>query len=143
LGVIGAKMMDNDVRKLSVVEIYARELMIELNEMLDEQLKSHKTSLGELVKEDRNTIRALVRSMPSAEVSVELKTAYHRNSGKIWSTNDIHDLDAMALAVPYCDVVFTDAAARHALITSGLDARMRTDLPRRPDQLADLLDALL
>lgn len=122
--------------------VCARELMIELEEMLDEELRLRETTLDELVNKDRSVIRAFVRGMPSFEVSVELKTAYHRDPMKRWSTNDIHDIDAMALAVPYCDVVFTDAAARDALITAGLDARMRTNIPRQPDELADLLDTL-
>lgn len=122
--------------------VCARELEIELKEMLDEELRLRETTLGELVNEERSVIRALVRGMPSSEVSVELKTAYHRNPSKKWLTNDIHDIDAMALAVPYCDVVFTDAAARRVLITAGLDARMHTKIPRRPDELADYLDTL-
>src|SRR5688572_22393889 len=39
-----------------------------------------------------------------------LKTAWHRNRDIPWSANDIYDIDAMALAVPYCDVVVTEKA---------------------------------
>ncbi|MPZ20158.1 MAG: hypothetical protein GEV06_19905 [Luteitalea sp.] len=46
-----------------------------------------------------------VRSMPSTEVSMEIKTAWYRNSDKRWTPNDI---DALSLAVPYCDIVVTE-----------------------------------
>ena len=42
---------------------------------------------------------ALVRSMPSTEVSVEIKTAWDRNSDKRWNPNDIHDIDERRLVV--------------------------------------------
>jgi hypothetical protein len=36
----------------------------------------------------------------------------------------------MALAVPYCDVVVTEKACHHALISTGMDTRMNTVLLR-------------
>jgi hypothetical protein len=42
----------------------------------------------------------------------------------------VYDIDAMALAVPYCDVVVTEKACHHALISTGMDTRMNTVLLR-------------
>jgi hypothetical protein len=44
--------------------------------------------------------------------------------------NDIYGIDAMALAVPYCDVVVTEKACHHALESARLGVRMHTALLR-------------
>ena len=77
--------------------------------------------------------------MPSTEVSIELKTAWHRNGDRVWTANDIYDIDAMSLAVPYCDVVVPDKAFYHALNSAGLGERMHTALLRN---LVDLPSTL-
>ncbi|MFF5500536.1 hypothetical protein [Streptomyces roseolus] len=61
--------------------------------------------------------------MPSADVDVTLTTAAHRNRDKSWQANDIFDIDALSIAVPYCDVVVTE---RHSC--SVLNA---TKVPRK------------
>jgi hypothetical protein len=73
--------------------------------------------------------------MPSTEVSIEIKTAWHRNPSKQWTPNDIYDIDALALAVPYCDIVGTEKACHHLLNASRLGERMRTNILRRLDDL--------
>ncbi len=71
-----------------------------------------------------------MRSMPSTDVSVALKTAWHRNRDKPWSANDVYDIDALALAVPCCDIVVTEKACHHTLVSTGMDVRMNTVLLR-------------
>lgn len=66
---------------------------------------------------------------------VTLKTEYHRGSTHRWTTNDIHDIDALGSTLPYCDIVVTDRAiASHAKRT-GLTERLETVALAR---LADL-----
>jgi len=77
--------------------------------------------------------------MPSAEVAIELKTAWHRNRDKNWDANDIFDIDALSVAVPYCDVVVTEKACHHVLETSGLGKRMNTALLRNLNDLPNML----
>ena len=67
---------------------------------------------------------------------MSLKTGWHRNRDKQWSANDIYDIDAMALAVPYCDIVVTEKACHHLLTTAGMDTRMNTILLRDLTQLS-------
>jgi hypothetical protein len=43
--------------------------------------------------------------MPGAEVAGVLKTARHRDATRTWRSNDMSDLDALTVALPYCDVV--------------------------------------
>jgi hypothetical protein len=79
---------------------------------------------------------------PSTRVAVSVKTRYHKNPQHVWRTNDIHDIDALAVAVPYCDAVFTDKAALNALTSSPELGVFGAKLPRTPIELADWLDNL-
>lgn len=120
--------------------IMARHLFYELNETLHRQLAQrgrHLDDLGETLDERRE----FVLRMPSQRVIVELKTSYHRNPDHRWTTNDLHDLDAMSLALPYCDVVLADAAVRSHVLRSGLNRLLNVAIPRTPQEAADLLNS--
>ena len=79
-------------------------------------------------------------SMPSFDVTVSLKTSYHRNPQHRWTPNDLYDIDAMAQTVPYCDVVVTDKAACSHINSSGLAERLGTKVIARLDDLPTLLE---
>jgi hypothetical protein len=87
--------------------VSARELMIEFQNILPRALAERGLALTD-VASDVESARRFTRAMPSTEVSIILKTAWHRNRDKQWTANDIYDVDALALAVPYCDIVVTE-----------------------------------
>jgi hypothetical protein len=120
--------------------IMSRHLFYELNEPLSQQLLRRGRRIEDLGEtlEDR---RAFMLRMPSQRVVIELKTSYHRNPNHRWTTNDLHDIDAMSLALPYCDVVLTDAAVRSHAQRTGLDGLLDVTLPRTPQEAADMLDS--
>lgn len=120
--------------------ILARHLFFELNEMLHRQLRHRGRQLEEL-GQTMDERRAFVLRMPSQRVVIELKTSYHRDAGHRWTTNDLHDIDAMSLALPYCDVVLADAATRSHALRTGLDELFQVALPRTPGEAADLIHA--
>jgi hypothetical protein len=122
--------------------IAARELAREWIDQITLAVMERGTTLAQVVNEDREVIRAFADGMPSNRVAIALKTRYHRNGQHCWTANDIHDIDALAVAVPYCDAVFTDKAARNALATSPEIRPLDTFLPRRPRDLADWIDRL-
>jgi hypothetical protein len=80
--------------------------------------------------------RQFMGAMPHTQVAISIKTRYHRDPAHRWTVNDINDIDALSVAYAYCDVVFTDKAARAAL-TDSTDLRraFKTTLPRTPDEL--------
>jgi hypothetical protein len=118
--------------------VAARELLIEFEEILPRALSLRALAFDRICPSP-DAARAFVRSMPSTEVAIEIKAAWHRNRDKKWSSNDIYDIDAMALAVPYCDIVVTEKACHHVLRAARLGERMHTALLRR---LADLPAAI-
>lgn len=120
--------------------VQAREFIVEFQDMLPRALAQRNLSLTNVFR-DLESARNMVRGMPSTEVATELKTAWHRNGEKVWSANDIYDLDALSLAVPYCDIVVTDKACHHALTVARLGERMHTALLRKVDELPTILES--
>ncbi len=118
-----------------------RETVIELFHMLEEAVGRRGLGTADLMS-DRATARALIRSMPSSDIAVDLKTQMHRNGQRaaLWSANDVYDMDALALAIPYCDVVVTEKHAADALRRAGAPDRygtvLLTDLPSLARALA-------
>ncbi|MFN6122072.1 MAG: hypothetical protein ACK5CE_20890 [Actinomycetes bacterium] len=70
--------------------------------------------------------RAVFDAMPSFDVAVSLKASYHSDGNHRWTTNDIHDLDALGSTVPYCDIVVTDKAVASHLRRTGVAERLGT-----------------
>jgi hypothetical protein len=121
--------------------VSARELMFEIWPALAEGLIAREIPNIDAFSK-RDEIRHFTRSMPSAEVVIEIKTARHRNPSMPWDTNTIFDVDAMALAVPYCDAVVTERHAYSILDRAGFGNRMHTALMRRPEELDTWLAGL-
>jgi hypothetical protein len=116
--------------------IAARELLIELNSLLFEAAAARGMKALEDLFSSPEEARHFFDSMPSTDVSITLKTAYHRDANHPWKPNDIHDIDMLAITVPYCDVVVTDRAACHHVNATGLAARCDTVVL---DKLSDLI----
>lgn len=121
--------------------VAAREVIIEINRMLYEGLDARGAGLDDVFSEDDiDATRRAFDSMPSFDVSVTLKAAYHRNPAHTWKPNHIHDIDALASTVPYCDIVLTDKEAASHLDRTGLADRFETTVLSRIEDLAPLLD---
>jgi hypothetical protein len=80
----------------------------------------------EALPDTREGIRGLVDAMPSADVHVSIQVAIHRNTDSVWKRNDFFDLDALSLAVPYCDVVATERHRANDLRAQGCTGRFRS-----------------
>jgi hypothetical protein len=129
--------------------VNAREMFIELKGAIDRATAALNTRFVELLELDglteqemRTKGRDFSDRMPSTRVAVSLKERYHRDNFHDWTSNDIHDIDAVAVAVPYCDAVFADKAARNGLDQARELRVFGTFLPRRPQELTDWLDNL-
>ena len=139
-----AKRLDTDPRwrrgRLSDV-IGAREIGGEWLDQVNAACAARGGTIGELLGEGER-IRGFADGMPSNRVAMGVKYRYHKNPKHRWTSNDIADIDALAVAVPYCDAVYSDNAARSALLAHHLDATFGIFLPRTPAQLAEWLEAL-
>jgi hypothetical protein len=118
--------------------VSARYIALEINEMLADALAARHLDLEDVLT-DPDSARRFVDSMPSADVCVSLMTAAHRNPETNWTGNDMFDIDALSVAVPYCDVVVTERHARHVLTVSGAPGRARTAVMATLAELAETI----
>ena len=105
--------------------IAARYVALEIEEIREEALAAHDLRPAAALA-DVGRARAFTDSMPAADVWITLRTAKHRNANSVWKPNDIFDIDALSVAVAYCDVVVTERHSAHVLASTGTDARHRT-----------------
>ena len=103
--------------------VATRELMYEVTEVLYRACKERNIHLDDLAK-TREKRREIFDAMPSFDVAVTLKTAYHRNPKHRWKYNDIYDIHALASTLPYCDVVVTDREMESQVRQAGLAKRL-------------------
>lgn len=125
----------------------ACEVFHELNEALSIAIAARSITQNELLSllgggNDKTKARNFSDAMPSSRVAISLKSVYHRDSRHEWTSNDLHDIDAVAIAMPYCDAVFADKATRNALVSSRELKVFDTFLPRRPQELTQWLREL-
>jgi hypothetical protein len=77
--------------------------------------------------------------MPSSDVFVTIVTEMHRNAERIWKPNDIFDIDALSVAVAYCDAVLCDNDKARMLNVRGVGDRLGTRVTSRLVELPDIL----
>jgi hypothetical protein len=121
--------------------VAARYLALEIFDALEEALEQLEIDLSVLCS-DPESARRFSDSMPGADVWITLLTAMHRNPQTQWTVNDIHDVDALCVAVPYCDVVATERHASHLLHARGLPERIGTNVVTNLDDAVEAIIAL-
>ncbi len=118
--------------------ITAREAIVEIGDIFNEGFE-HRGGISAADKffsVERDQLSARYHSMPSFNVSVTLKTSLHRDPNHKWTNNDFYDIGALALTVPYCDVVLTDRSMLSHVARHNLSQRYGTAVLSR---LVDLL----
>ena len=119
--------------------VSAREMAFEINSILYKSCKVR--GIDSLLKIFPSVARARSAndSMPGFDVSVTLKSSFHRNPSHQWKENDMHDIDALSSTIPYCEVVVTDKSMASHVTRNGLDKRFRTKVFSQVNDLIDFL----
>lgn len=118
--------------------VAAREVIIEIHDILISGLNDRGATLSDVFDRSDES-RGQFDAMPSFDVAVTLKSEYHRNGQHRWTTNDIHDIDALGSTLPYCDIVVTDKAVADKVLRTGLAERLGTTVLSSLAGLADRL----
>ena len=128
------------------VRVQTRELIHEHLDLFNELAAAYRIDPERDLREDprypgsrRTQMVAFVDRIVSLRIAVDLKVELFRNTSSAWSINDLHDVDAVSLAVPYCHVVVADRATADRLRRSGAPGRHGTLVTNR---LGELLQAL-
>jgi hypothetical protein len=125
-----------DYRRERVRDVVrTRYVALELMKMVNESLLARELEIED-VWSDMESSQRIVDAMPSADVAVTLLTEYHRDATFNWKRNHIFDIDALSVAVPYCDVVATDSQAVDALSRRRVAERTGTKVFKSLDALA-------
>lgn len=109
---------------------------------LEEGFENHGILLGDDSQLDRAQMTNIVRSMPSFEVSSEMRTRYQGKSTMKLKQNHVHDVQALSLTLPYCDAIYVDRAVRGDVKQARLDRRMGTRLLEAPESAAEYIAGL-
>lgn len=120
--------------------VSARYLALEVSPMLDEICARREIDFPSLFSRPE-AARRFADSMPSADAWITLLTARHRNAETRWSANDIHDADALSVAVPYCDYVVTEKYATNLLRADSLPQRVGSTVVTHLEELVAMIAA--
>lgn len=119
--------------------VSARYICHLLNDTFWEGLRNRGVErLEEVFRPDSDDICQMDR-MPSFDVFVSLMTSLHKNPNHGWKENHIHDIFALALTVPYCDIVLTDREMVSHVRRTGVDQRMDTVVLSKLEDLSEHL----
>ncbi|WP_067097531.1 hypothetical protein [Mycobacterium sp. 852002-40037_SCH5390672] len=66
------------------------------------------TELGVAAEQLADNAQDIIDQIPSRWVEMKLRSQRQANPQKLWESNDLNDLIALSIAVPYCDVVVTE-----------------------------------
>lgn len=78
----------------------------------------------------RDTLEALLQAMPSRWVERELRRARQSNPQQPWAGNDLNDITALSITIPYCDVVVTERQWSAVINTRKINRRFNTTVLR-------------
>ncbi|KPG85546.1 hypothetical protein AEQ27_05515 [Frigoribacterium sp. RIT-PI-h] len=70
-----------------------------------------------------DNMRPIVEAIPSRWVEMKLRHQRQANPQKAWDSHDLNDVTALAIAVPYCDVVVTERSWTSMLNVAKVPAR--------------------
>ncbi|WP_433524030.1 hypothetical protein ACQPZ2_01985 [Nocardia pseudovaccinii] len=105
---------------------------------LMERCQRHGISMDEVFR-DKETIRELLQRIPSRWVSSELRRVRLRNPQQPWTKNDLNDILALSIAVPYCDVVVTERQWSRHINHLGLAEQYGTTVLHDLTELTEVL----
>lgn len=83
--------------------------------------------------------RRILEAIPSRWVEMKLRQQRQANPQKAWQANDLNDVTALAIAVPYCDAVVTEKSWTSMLSAAKVPERFETLVTPSLDAVAERL----
>ncbi|GGD76920.1 hypothetical protein [Microbacterium murale] len=130
------------------VWLLARELSHEYLDLLISLFHEYRLSLSAISPvadgvKSRQRIVSFVERVPTLRIAAELKLEIVRDSHRSWSWNMLRDIDALSIAIPYCDVVVADKDAAALVNRTKAPDRYGSAVISRLEDLLTLLPALI
>jgi hypothetical protein len=99
------------------------------------------TELGITADQLADNAAEIIDQIPSRWVEMKLRTQRQANPQKVWEGNDLNDVLALSIAVPYCDVVVTEkswaALVNAAKVGERFDTWVTRDLEDVVERLSE------
>jgi len=86
-----------------------------------------------------DNFRQILEVIPSRWVEMKLRHQRQANPQKAWQGNDLNDVTALAIAVPYCDVVVTERSWSSILSAAKVPQRFETTMTASLQDVVNLL----
>lgn len=127
--------------------LQARELLHEHFEMFTEVLDEYRIPVARLAgapaesKRSRAGMVTFADRMPTMRIAVDMKARLFSDHTRTWKISDIHDIDALSMAIPYCHIVVADKDATvGARLSPGVAASgtRLLKMPELPGALTEL-----
>lgn len=97
------------------------------------------TEVGITSEQLADNARAVIDQIPSRWVEMKLRSQRHANPQKCWEGNDLNDVIALSIAVPYCDVVVTERSWASLINAAKVGKRFETIVTRDLDDVVNRL----
>jgi hypothetical protein len=131
---------DSDASSAVRYRACAANLFLYLEPRISSALEELGLLTGDLLSLGRSKAMAFMASMPSANTEVELVTQRDLQVSRPAAKNDMLDISALSVAIPYCDVVVTEKFWADLATRRGLGKKYGTailaDLRELPGALA-------
>lgn len=129
---------DEDIKTRPLDAICARQFYFEIEDNWVKGLASAGYSANRAATlRNKEALTNFLMSMPSRHVVVMMQYHYLKDVQRDWKINDLRDIAALAIAIPYCDIVVTDNRAWDTAVNQArLDREFGTQIFRRLTDLA-------
>lgn len=133
----------SDLRRRPYDLAAASQLTVEIQKQFVEEMRSLRNSGFDITtklegNDVKETLTTLINAMPSRRTSVAITKHYLQDLNHRWTINDIRDIRALSIAVPYCDVVITDRQVAHAIRSQGLDTAFNTTVTHALENIENI-----
>lgn len=129
------------------VWLLARELSHEYLDLLNGLFNEYRLSLWAISPTadgvtSRKRVVSFVERVPTLRIAAETKLEIFRDKNRTWSWNILRDIDALSIAIPYCDVVVADKDAVSLVTRAKAPGRHGSAVVSRLEDLLALLPTL-
>jgi hypothetical protein len=100
--------------------------IIEYGEEIEEALQRIGLTWEDIVRTGESGMTRFRDSIPLVYVAGELYKGRDQAVSKPWEPNDLHDLDALTVALVYCDVVVTEGLWVNVVSRTDVESRYST-----------------
>lgn len=121
---------------------YAANLTLGLEDDLKDALHETRRTMSEFLALGGDALMTFWASVPTAHVEIELMTARDKQWPRRIPRNDAADVDSLSVAIPYSDLVLTEAFWGQLISQAGLAAEYGTTVGKGLGDLPPFLEQL-